>query len=319
MRLNSLLSKLNLPSPLEPLSFTDSLPSGISIDIKRDDLIHPTLSGNKIRKLYGYLEQLKDNDYAGVVTMGGPWSNHLHACGWLCHELSIPMHAIVRGQKPANYSSTLTDLINWDVSLHFVSRADYRQLRDYYEEKQSAKPDLLEQFSDCLFIPEGGRAQDADIGMATLAQELSHDYDAVYLGVGTATTFACLMAHWTNPSTKFYGVLAVDAIASQQQTIEELAPQRANSFELISEYTFGGFAKTNNELEYFMLKVFSESQLLLEPVYTAKALFALDDHIKQGRHNTDARILFLHTGGLQGLRGYQKSSLAPLAKALPKP
>ena len=307
-----LIPNLSIPSPLERFRLKQSTLPELTIDIKRDDLIHPMLSGNKIRKLLGHLQHLIAGSYAGLVSMGGPWSNHLHACSWLCHQLEIPFTAIIRGQEPSNYSDTLQDMVAWGTVLQFVTRAEYRAIRDYYENVSPDIPAILAQLNHCYFIPEGGRDTKALLGLKQLADELAHDYDAVYIGVGTGTTLAGLLTHWTNPKTQFYGVLAVDAVDSQVLTIDELAPETSVRYSLLNEFTFGGFAKVDEQLLTFISNVFNDSQIPLEPIYTAKAMYALQQHINEGRYDEEAKILFIHTGGLQGLRGYMQSELEPL-------
>ena len=119
MRTSSSLT-LNIPSPLERFTFNEFDQKVPHIDIKRDDLIHGTLSGNKLRKLAGHLSNLQAEQMCGLLTMGGPWSNHLHACGWLCYQLDIPMVALVRGEQPDTLSNMLSDLRNWGIELRFI-------------------------------------------------------------------------------------------------------------------------------------------------------------------------------------------------------
>ena len=305
-----LLNSLNIPSPLERFHLKHSLLPNLTLDIKRDDLIHPLLSGNKVRKLLGHLESVSHGLFTGLISMGGPWSNHLHACSWLSREIGIPFVAIIRGQEPKEYSDTLKDMAAWGTRLVFVSRADYREIRTYYENPEHLKPAILKTFEDYYFIPEGGRDTRAIEGLNQLTEELDHDYDAIYLGVGTGTTLAGLLNSWSNSTTHIYGILAVDAQDSQQLTISELTRESKPKYSLLDEYTFGGFAKTNEHLLKFMLDFHRDTGVPLEPVYTGKAMYALQEHINEGRYDEGANILFIHTGGLQGLRGY--SELTPL-------
>ena len=303
---------LTIPSPLERFQLKQSSLPDLTIDIKRDDLIHPMLSGNKIRKLLGHRLHSMPDSYVGLMSMGGPWSNHLHACSWLCRELAIPFTAIIRGQAPNNYTDTLDDMVAWGAKLEFVSRAEFREIREYYENTRLDFPAILSAFNHHYFIPEGGRHKQSLVGVEQLAGELSHDYDAVYIAVGTGTTLACLLRYWSNPKTRFYGVLAVDAVNSQLLTIKELAAENSNNYTLLKDFTVGGFARVNEQLLAFISNVYNETQIALEPIYTAKAMYALQQHINEGRYDEQAKILFIHTGGLQGLRGYKQSDLAPL-------
>ena len=307
MKTNPLESLLQIPSPLHQYSIPDNLGREYVVDVKREDLIHPTLSGNKYRKLHGHLDHLRQSNLGGVVTMGGPWSNHLHACSWLCHQLKIPCVLLVRGHAPEQYSAMLTDAMRWGAQIEFVPRQLYRELRLAYEAGDTSS--LLQSWPDYYFIPEGGRHLESGAGFKALAEELQHDYDAVYMAVGTATSIAGLMRHWSNCETEFHGVLAVDAIVSQSETIELLAGDVEGQYKLRDEFIFGGYARTTEELNDFIQQTYTDLALPLEPVYTAKAFYGLVSDIKANRHPVDSRLLFIHSGGLQGLRGFDDDTL----------
>lgn len=308
MKTSPLDSLLKIPSPTQQIVIPDNQGRSFTIDVKREDLIHPTLSGNKYRKLQGHLSKVIDSDLKGVVTMGGPWSNHIHSCSWLCQLLEIPCVLLIRGPEPAHYSATLTDALNCGAQIEFVSRQQYRELRQGYETQNVA--DCLLPWSDYYFIPEGGRHVESGQGLQALAKELEHSYDAVYMAVGTGTTMAGLINCWTNPSTHFHGVLAVDARESQTQTIEFIADAVSNRYTLRDEFLFGGYANTTNHLNQFIRQSFSRNEIPLEPVYTAKAFYGLVADIQADLYHNDSRILFIHTGGLQGIRGFSDESLA---------
>ena len=240
MNSERLSSLLNLPSPLQP--FPNQSDDSPVIHIKRDDQIHATLSGNKFRKLTGHLKAFKRSGKQGIVTMGGPWSNHLHATAWVCRELDIPCRFIIRGPEPMELSLMLEEVVSWGAKLCFISRSDYRQLRQDYEASDELSKLILEFAPHDYFIPEGGRAIDSSVGLQTLANELQHDYAAVYMAVGTGSTIAGLVKNWTNPDTQFHGVLAVDAQQSQRQTINLIAPQGSRKITLRDKYLFGGYA-----------------------------------------------------------------------------
>ena len=314
----TLATLLNLPSPLQTSiqSETDNHPV---LHIKRDDLIHPALSGNKYRKLLGQLEAFYKARYKGIVTMGGAWSNHVHACSWLCHKLQIPLKIIIRGHEPREYSSMLEDALHWGAELQFVSRQDYRQLRSDYESDRQDLNTHIRNYPEYYFIPEGGRAMHVETGMMDLAAEFEHNYDAVYMAVGTGSTLAGLCKYWSNPNTTFHGILAVDAKQSQLETINMIAPDSRVEIQLRNEFLFGGYARTNASLENFMARIYAELKLPLDPVYTAKAYYALCSDIDAGKYDAEDRILFIHTGGLQGLRGFSQSVFDDIKSAVDWP
>lgn len=304
---------VSVPSPVQNLNDPLLESYGITVDVKRDDLIHPVISGNKYRKLAGHLAQINKTPGQGVVTMGGPWSNHLHATAWLCAAKNWPCTVLVRGHKPKRLSAMLTDLETWGTNIVFISRADYRELREAYEAGHHSQTPLMAPYQSCYFIPEGGYHMNARSGINSLIDELEQEYDAVYLGIGTATTLGGLVAGWKESKTHFWGIQAVDATESQKANINRLAPNSICKFSLTPDYQFGGFARTTEQLIEFMCQCYKRTELVLEPIYTAKAMFALYEHIQQGMYSNGQRLLFIHTGGLQGLRGYEDDRLKTLA------
>lgn len=310
---------LQLPSPLKTLKNPLFDERNIQVDVKHDDLIDPIISGNKFRKLQHHLKLVKKGSYRGVLSMGGPWSNHLHALAKVCYDQKIPLVAFVRGPEPQNYSATLNDIQNWQTKLIFLSRADYRSLRNSYEKNIDTQTilsefDILRPYMDCYFIPEGGFGEAAIAGIEQLCNELPADYSYIYLGVGTGTTMAGLVNSYQGREATIMGVLAVNAGDSQLETIKTLATNPVNNWQLTSDYVGNGFAKSSDELEAFMWQVFQTSGLITEPVYTAKALHALYDDVIHGHLESNQKVLFLHTGGLQGLRGYSSVICQSLAR-----
>ena len=289
----------------------------IHVDIKRDDLIDPIISGNKYRKLKAHLLDFRAQDYAGIVTMGGPWSNHVHALAKCCFDQGIPLTCIIRGPEPKQYSQMLRDVMNWQAELVFISRTDYRQLRESYRSTSSAH--ILNDYADYYFIPEGGFGSQALAGCRDIAAEITEhiteQYDYLYLAVGTGTTMAGLLAAESSGAKEIIGVCALDAGDSHKSTIKKLAVQNQTDWQLCRDFIGSGFAKSSEDLEDFMWQVYQDTGVITEPVYTAKALYALYQHVREDRFKPETRLLFLHTGGLQGLRGFNSDICQKLAAA----
>lgn len=294
-------------SPLQNIE--SSLFSGHELWIKRDDLLHPQISGNKYRKLKYILAQEKP---PMVISMGGPWSNHLHALAYACHEKGWPSVGLVRGlvQEHQELSACLRDCQAWGMRLHFVSRIDYRLLRQdphYWKQLLPGAP------HNALWIAEGGRSAEALRGLQELTievqQQLGADPDYLVCACGTGTTLAGIVAGAylsKMSSTKIVGICAISNGQHLRPQIDELIKlvERGTlpEYQLFTEFHHGGFAKSTEGLRMFCLQFSRETGIAIEPVYTGKMLFALSELCRSGYFRPEARIVAVHTGGLQGTR-----------------
>jgi 1-aminocyclopropane-1-carboxylate deaminase len=302
------MALLSHSSPLEEVH--SSLFPQIQLWIKRDDLLHPTVSGNKFRKLKFNLVEAGEHRPT-LISMGGAWSNHLHALAHAAQLHGLASIGLVRGlhaaQLPLN--ATLADCQNAGMQLHFVSREDYRDLRDQssaWLRWVNGDPDRF------LWLPEGGSNTQAIAGVAELVQELIDDLatvpDTIILPCGTGATLAGVVAGLKGRA-RVIGIAAVNNAAYLDQQVLQLLRDAAfpvhNNFEILHGFTQGGFAKTTPELMQFCRYFFSETEIQLEPVYTGKMFYALAELCRQGKFAPGERVVAIHTGGLQGLRGYQ--------------
>jgi len=270
----------------------------VELWLKRDDSIHPVISGNKWRKLkYPLNEAL----YAGahtLVSMGGAYSNHLHALAFAARELGLNSAAYIRGERPGELNPTLRDLQRWGMQLHFVSRSAYRDLR--YSDMTAEALNLQ---AGSYWIPEGGASRLALTGVAEIVSELDFAYDALVCACGTGTTLAGLISA-ARADTKILGVAALKGGEFLHRDILALLGrlQPACDWELLLNYHCGGFAKTSPELIDFISNFGRIHQVPLEPVYTGKAVYAIYDLLNKGYFAAGQRIVALHTGGVQGAR-----------------
>ncbi len=313
-------------SPLQKLDDPWLEQFNVSVSIKRDDLIDPIVSGNKFRKLKYILSQYDGKKYAGIVSFGGAWSNHLHALAHLTQHYKIPMTALVRGEKPKVLSDSLLDIDKTGAKIEFVNRIDYRDIRALSLSEELCRHPRLADYQDFFIIPEGGYSGDALAGVADIAIEICGEnktFDALYLASGTATTLAGLCIGFAEePNIELVGVAAIKAAGSLTDNVQQLLRQQTKRYTtnycVNDDFHCGGFAKTNNDLTQFMLGIYRRTGLLTEPVYTGKALLALYHNIENGIIKEGSNVLFLHTGGLQGLRGYRDKCIDELIAALPK-
>lgn len=270
---------------------------GIHLHIKRDDLLHPVISGNKWRKLKYTLLYALNNGHQHLVSMGGAYSNHLHALAYIGHKLNIKTTGLIRGEQPEQESHTLSDLRKWGMTLEFVSRSEFRELR-----KNREHNDKLEKKYAGYWIPEGGATQYALRGISEILKEIDIEFDTLALACGTGTTLAGLVK--TLPSTqRVLGFSSLKGGGFIEKDIKKLLKKKSiTNWSINFDYHFGGFAKTNDDLLFFMEEFQSQNNIPLEPIYNGKMLFGLLDLIKEGRFKKGHQFIAIHTGGLQGYR-----------------
>lgn len=297
MDLNTFEQQLRLPSPLTRIKDSVLDEFNIELWLKRDDLIHPIVSGNKWRKLKYSLNHALNIKSRRVISMGGAYSNHLHALAYVGKALGIGTAAFIRGERPKQLSPTLQDIEQWGMQLTFVSRSEYRKLRDY--QGYDKLPGM--QAGD-YWLAEGGASELALRGVGDIAFELEQDYDVICVPCGTGTTLAGLINSVPN-STRLIGFAALKGADFLQEDIAQyLTEQNDGNWQLQLGYHAGGFAKLTNEVKQFILAFEQRHGVMLDPVYTGKMLFGIYDLIRCGGFSAGQRILAIHTGGLQGRR-----------------
>ncbi|WP_306641194.1 1-aminocyclopropane-1-carboxylate deaminase/D-cysteine desulfhydrase [Sanyastnella coralliicola] len=274
------------------------------IEVKRLDQQHPEAPGNKYFKLKYNLIKAQEKSVDRIVTVGGPFSNHLHATASACQKAGIPCVGLVHGSRPPKLSPTLSDCEAWGMELVFIER-EWFALRN----SESFKQWVHEEYRFCHFIPEGGSNFLGINGCMEILDDEDKEADIIAVSVGTGTTLAGILLS-AKPGQR---ILAFPALKDeslptrlQQQLLwalfdEELAQELSKRVEWIWDYTFGGFAKCPPELQSFMHQK-EQASLPLDRVYTAKMMFGLEDLLKQGKLASAESILAIHTGGLQGNR-----------------
>ena len=302
--LDYLLQQLAIqqPSPEQVITPSWSGLEHLNLTVKRDDLLHAIISGNKWRKLqYSLLAALQQN-IAHIVSFGGGFSNHLHALGYCCHALNIKFTAIVRGDYSANPSPMLKDLLKWHTDIQYVTKVSYRQ-RD--------EPDYLRQLQDrfgkVMIIPEGGSNELALQGIAELVDELLQTYDYIIAPVASGGTLAGLIKAKHNTPCKILGIGVLKGEDYLAELVQNLLPSDLQTlpsahWSINHDYHFDGYAKSSQELHDFCDDFYQQTQIAIEPIYSGKLFFALRDLIGQGYFPQGSKVLALHTGGLQGAR-----------------
>ncbi|MDO9046437.1 MAG: pyridoxal-phosphate dependent enzyme [Methylobacter sp.] len=274
----------------------------IELWIKRDDLLHPVISGNKWRKLKYSLDHALSLGADTLISMGGAYSNHLHALAYVGKVLGLKTVGLVRGEQPEILTPTLQDMKNWGMELKFVSRADYRLLRQYknwhtpHQLPAGLKPRQY-------WLPEGGAQALALKGVAELVAEIGIPYDTLCVPCGTGTTLAGIIEA-VPEQVSVLGFAALKNAGFLTAEVDAILSQSRNNWQINLDYHFGGFAKTNAGLNAFIDDFELKTTIPLEPVYTGKMMYAVYDLIKKHYFNPGERIIAVHTGGLQGKRGF---------------
>lgn len=285
-------------SPLQPLDLQHlgwPNPANIKVYVKRDDLLHPVVSGNKWRKLSALLGALSTLP-THIVSFGGGYSNHLHALGYVCQRLRIRFTAIVRGHYQHHLTPTLQDIAAWGGELEFVDKLVYRQRNE-----PAYLAALQVRFGDALIIPEGGSAPAALAGMQQLVAELPAGITHLLCPVASGATLAGL-AKAAPAGCQVQGIAVLKGRDYLQQLVTELAGPQTPSWHIEHAYHHGGYAKASPQLRQFCQTFNAHSQIPVEPVYSGKLFFALCEKITQSAFAAGSQVVALHTGGLQGAR-----------------
>ena len=266
--------------------------------MKRDDLLHPVISGNKWRKLKYSLDHALSLGANTLISMGGAYSNHLHALAYTGKLLGLKTQGFIRGEQPYTLTPTLLDLQNWGMELTFVSRSAYRGLRHYKgcHDLPGLKPGQY-------WLPEGGAQALALKGVAELVNEIAIPYDLLCVPCGTGATLAGIID--AAPKSVFVlGFAALKNVGFLKADVEALLPRPNTNWQINLDYHFGGFATTTPELMAFITDFEYKTNIPLEPVYTGKMMYALYDLITKHTFKPGLRLIAIHTGGLQGNRGF---------------
>jgi 1-aminocyclopropane-1-carboxylate deaminase len=265
----------------------------VFVEVLRLDLLHNIISGNKFFKLRFFIDEaLKCNKT--ITTFGGAFSNHIVATAYACKINKIPCKGIIRGEKPLNLSITLQHAIDYGMKLEFVNRKFYKQISTNYHNLNNE-----------LVIPEGGFGELGFKGAATINDLFDNKYNAIITAVGTGTTIAGLSA---NPIPEIIGINVLKGNA--EDTIQNIKKLHSSAnINLLTDYHFGGYAKKNNQLLQFMNWLYKTENLPSDFVYTGKMFYGLYQLIHSNYFKPQAKILAIHTGGLQGNLSLEEGSL----------
>ena len=293
----NILDHLNIPSPITKIETSWSKESQVSISLKRDDLIHPLISGNKWRKLSGILSHYKAESYDEIVTYGGSFSNHLVATAVVCSILGKSSVGIIRGEEPKEINGTLKLCNTYGMKLQYVTRPEYKETNR-----------TLGVIDRKLVIPEGGAC---DLGTAGCQQILAEcdltTYDHILVSCGTGTTIAGMAQYLQSKSIGASILKGVQVLKGEGYISNELQDLYGiQNVTILDQFHCGGYAKTNKELITFIRDFATDTGVLLDPIYTGKMMFAIQKKVNEGTISKGEKVLAVHTGGLTGWFGKHK-------------
>ncbi|MCS7028510.1 MAG: pyridoxal-phosphate dependent enzyme [Bacteroidia bacterium] len=270
----------------------DLFPSIYNLFVLREDLYHVFVSGNKWRKLKYYIKDIQSQGYKAVLTFGGAYSNHLLAVACAGAMYGFKTIGIVRGEPVQNFILFLCK--QFGMELHFVSRSMYKDKKECFNNLAQSK-------ADYYFLDEGGAGELGVKGCMEIWENIPTYIDHVFCACGTGTTLAGILAGKSSSylHTHVHGVAVLKAFDSIKKTVL----QYGQNFYLHTEYTLGGYAKTTTNYLY-QLSLFSRyTGILLDPIYTGKVWWAIQDLAQRRSFAPGSNILIVHTGGLTGMLG----------------
>lgn len=297
---------MKLPSPIQKLNLELFKEKGIEVWVKRDDLIHDEVSGNKWRKLKYNIQAFNKGDYESILTFGGAYSNHILATAKVGNDFDIPTIGVIRGEEQISLNPTLERAKELGMQLHYVSRSTYKT-----KHEQSFLENLQKQFGNVYIVPEGGGNVEGVIGCKDIVEEINLDFDFILTDCGTGATLAGI-ALALDESQKAIGIPVLkggEFIFDEVKAFYKLMKvdfSNLKNIDLVINYHFGGYAKHKSELISFMQDFYKLTGIKTDPIYTGKLFYALIDLVKQDYFSKGAKIVVVHTGGLQGIAGFEK-------------
>jgi 1-aminocyclopropane-1-carboxylate deaminase len=269
----------------------------ISLVIKREDVLHPEVSGNKFRKLKYNLIAAKEQCADTLLTFGGAFSNHIAATAAAGKEFGFNTIGIIRGDELTDKvaeNPTLSFAQQCGMQFKFISRQQYRK---------KMNPDFLAQlkneFGNFYMLPEGGTNDLAIKGCEEILTEEDENFDCICVAVGTGGTIAGLI----NSAKKHQKILGFPALKGDFLRNEISLLTSNKNWQLMTNYHFGGYGKINDKLITFINQFKEEANIPLDPIYTGKMLFGIIDLIRKDYFKKGSKIVAVHTGGLQGILG----------------
>jgi 1-aminocyclopropane-1-carboxylate deaminase/D-cysteine desulfhydrase-like pyridoxal-dependent ACC family enzyme len=296
---------LNPPvSPLTHLENNQWQKKRIQVFLKRDDLLfiptHPEIAGNKWRKLWGTFAQYDRTKESTLISQGGIHSNHLIALAAAGHLLGVKTTGLVRGESSPEISPTLQKALHYGMKLHFISRHDYKSLTP-----TTVSAYLPESGGPFHFIPEGGSNEASALGMATCMNEIIDSFPEIKthkpsliltVPVGTGGTLRGISLH-NKYRIPLFGIYVLKGFSENHG---------ADGMILNHDFHLGGYARYHEGLIAFIQHFYLKHHIILDPIYSGKMMFALNELIERDYFKPGTTLIAIHTGGLQGIEAFNK-------------
>lgn len=278
----------NLPTRLDKIETELTRQFNINLFIKRDDLIHPEISGNKWRKLKYNIEQAKQENKTTILTFGGAFSNHITATAKACEVFGFKSIGIIRGEEYTPLNKSLQFAKDCGMQLIYVDRETYR-------DKDKCLDSLLFNLDSIYILPEGGANQLALKGCAEIVSEIDIEFDYICCACGTGTTIAGIASN-LKPNQKAISIAVLKHNKIEEEIIEKYNIKHSSLN--IQHYPFNGYAKTTPELIQFIKDFYHQHNILLDYVYTGKMMYGIFDLIAGNYFAENSTIIAIHTGGV---------------------
>ncbi|WP_445455423.1 1-aminocyclopropane-1-carboxylate deaminase/D-cysteine desulfhydrase [Flavobacterium sp. HNIBRBA15423] len=278
-------------------------PNNIEIYIKREDLLHPYISGNKFRKLKYNVQKAIEIGSELLITFGGAYSNHILATAAAGKKYGIATLGVIRGEElesKVSENPTLSLANEFGMQFLFVSREVYSK-----KEEASFIEDLMKKYKRSYILPEGGTNDLAIKGCEEILIEEDASFDYVCCAVGTGGTISGVI----NTSKEHQKIIGFSALKGDflSDVIRKFVSK--SNWYINNEYHFGGYGKVTDELITFLNNFYNSTSIPLDPIYTGKMVYGIFDMIQKNKFPENSKILLIHTGGLQGIKGINKVRL----------
>ncbi len=293
-----------IPSPLELINYPLFTEKQINVYVKRDDLIDAEISGNKWRKLKYNLIEAKAQKRNTILTFGGAYSNHISATSAVGKIFGLKTIGVIRGEETLPLNPTLLQAEKDGMRFLYVSRTDYRK-----KNTPEFINKLKEKLGDFYLIPEGGGNKLGVKGCNDIVNEIDMNFNYILTDCGTGATLAGI-CEALKGNQKAIGISILKGGEFIKNEVKLLLGDTYNRIEtqysLETGYHFGGYAKYNQDLILFMRDFYTKTNIKTDPIYTGKLFYALVDLAKKDYFKKGSIIVLVHTGGLQGIEGFEK-------------
>ena len=283
------------PTPLVEIVESEHRAMGVKLLLKRDDLIHPSIPGNKWRKLVPSFREAAAGHHDTVLTFGGAFSNHIYAVANAAELAGLRSIGLIRGEEHLPLNPVLEQAQRVGMELHYIDRDTYRR-----KDTPAFLATLPERFGAPFVIPEGGSSPAGVRGVADVVGEIDRPFDVICCPCGTGGTLAGL-ASALPPHARAVGVAVLKGAGFLTRDVSGLLTavgSASSRWEVLLDYHFGGFARATPELLAFIDDFEEKHGVGLDPIYTGKMMYALYDCIERRRFEPGTRIVALHTGGV---------------------